>query len=150
MTVIHVQFHVPVFHAYRKNPAWVDSKWMRSTFIRLYSRRLKVSWLVHWLKINKLFNAVSFDVLIVVSVIICHYATVCCLHFTNQDVGSDQHLQEGSRTQWLIWYVTYHHIWQFLQLIGHLNAVRPKLFLHCRQDLQQALHTSAIVTCQYR
>jgi len=27
-------------------------------------RRLKVSLLVHWLKINKLFNAVNFDVLI--------------------------------------------------------------------------------------
>lgn len=61
-----------------------------------------VSLLVHWLKINKLFNGVSFDVLIVVSVIICQYATVCCLCSTNQAVGCDQHLQVGSRTQRLI------------------------------------------------
>jgi len=98
------------------------------------------SQLLYWL---------SYPALIEVSVIICQYATVCCLYFTSQDVSSDQYLQVGSRSQWLIWYVTYHHIWQFLQLIGHLNAIRSKLFLHCRQDMQKALHTSAIVTCQY-
>ena len=79
---------------YIKSPAWVDSSGCEV--------HLSDCTLVHWLKINQLFNAVSFDVLTAVSVIMCQYATICCLYFTNQDVGSDQYLQVESRTQWLI------------------------------------------------
>jgi hypothetical protein len=80
---------------------------------------------------------------------LCLYVQTKTLTVASYMTVSLHHLQVNGRTRDMLCYVAHHDVRQLLQFVGQLNAVTAKLFLHCRQRLQQTLPTSGIVTCQH-